>query len=150
MAYLSDLGKMFKGNWYLAIAAYNSGEGKVKSAVRRAGSQTFWNLRLPKETQLYIPRLLAVAAILKNPEKYGIELPPIQNKPYFEEVKTKKSVDLAKLASASGASLDALKALNPDYKSGHVQPKNGAYALLIPLVHLADAKKYLSNNIISQ
>lgn len=150
MAYLNDLGKMFKGNWYLAFAAYNSGEGKVKSAMRRAGSQTFWNLPLPKETQLYIPRLLAVAAIVKNPEKYGVKLPPIQNKPYFEELKTKKSVDLTKLASATGVPLDALKALNPDYKNGNVQPKNGAYSILVPLDHLEDSKKYLSDNIISQ
>lgn len=150
MLYLRDLGNNFKGNWYLAFAAYNVGEGRVKSAVRKAGTQTFWNLAsLPKETKYYIPKLLAVAAIVKNPEKYGVVLPPVQNQPYFAELKTKKVVDLDKVAKATGASIESLKVLNPDYKSGNVQPKNGAYTLLVPLAYLADASKYLSDNIIS-
>lgn len=150
LAYLNDLGKNFKGNWYLAFAAYNTGQGNVERAVRRAGSQIFWNLSLPKETQHYIPKLFAVAAIIKNPKKYGVTLPPISNKPYFEELKTKKSVDLSKLANAIGVPFEVLRLLNPDYKNGNVQPKNGAYTLLVPLEFLSSVKTYLKDNIISQ
>jgi membrane-bound lytic murein transglycosylase D len=151
LAYLNDLGNNFKGNWYLAFAAYNVGEGRVRSAIRRAGTHTFWNLAsLPKETRYYIPKLLAVAAIVKNPEKYGVTLPPIQNKPYFAEFKIKNSVELEKIAKISGATLESLKVLNPDYKNGNVQPKNGAYTLLVPLAYAASTKAYLADKIISQ
>ncbi len=149
LLYFNDLGKNFKGNWYLAFAAYNMGQGGVEKAVRRAGSQIFWNLSLPKETQYYIPKLLAVAEIIKNPEKYGVTLPPISNEPYFAELKTKKSVDLSELSNAVGAPLDALRALNPDYKNGNVQPKNGVYTLLVPLPFLSKVEVFLKDNVIS-
>lgn len=77
LAYFNDLGNMFKGNWYLAIAAYNCGQGKVQSAIKHTGSNNFWNLPLPKETRLYVPKLLAVAEIVKNAKAYGVQLPPI-------------------------------------------------------------------------
>jgi membrane-bound lytic murein transglycosylase D len=69
LAYLKDLGTAFDGNWYLAIAAYNCGQVKIDSAIRRAGSRSFWSLSIPKETKLYLPKLLAVAEIIKNPAK---------------------------------------------------------------------------------
>src|SRR5262249_6307926 len=83
LAYFKDLGDLFNGNWYLAIAAYNCGQGRVQSAIRRTGSESFWNLPLPRDTKYYVPRLLAVAEIVKHPAKYGITLPQVQNKPYF-------------------------------------------------------------------
>lgn len=83
LAYFKDLGSEFKGNWYLAIAAYNCGQVRVESAVRKAGTRSYWKLSLPTETKLYVPKLLAVAEIIKNPHKYGIQLPPIANKPYL-------------------------------------------------------------------
>jgi len=149
LLYLNDLGKNFKGNWYLAFAAYNMGQGGVEKAIRRAGSQIFWNLSVPKETKYYIPRLLAIAAIIKNPEKYGVTLPPISNQPYFEELKTKNSVDLSKLSTAIGVPLDTLRVLNPDYKNDNVQPKNGSYTLLVPLEFLSKVKVFLKDNMIT-
>ena len=132
LAYFSDLGSMFKGDWYLAIAAYNCGQMKVNSVTRRAGSKNFWELKkLPRETRYYVPRLLAVAAIVKNPAKYGVQLPPITNEPYFVEMKTKKSVNLSRVAKSSGINIDTLHALNPDYKHGAV-PAKGA-SLLVPV-----------------
>src|SRR5262249_50075837 len=59
LAYFKDLGKLFKGNWYLAIAAYNCGEGRVQSSIKRTGHRNFWELPLPQETKYYVPRLLA-------------------------------------------------------------------------------------------
>src|SRR5579885_1907413 len=132
LAYFNDLGNMFKGNWYLAIAAYNCGQVKVQSAVRRTGSDSFWNLPLPKETKYYVPKLLAVAEIVKNPEKYGVQLPPVLNEPYFAEVKVNKPVSLEQVAKKAGVSVETLHTLNPDYT--HVsQPKKDAGTLLVPV-----------------
>lgn len=132
LAYFNDLGKYFNGNWYLAIAAYNCGQVRVKSAMRRTGSNSFWNLPLPKETQYYVPKLLAVVAIVKNPKKYGVELPPISNKPYFEEVKVSKPVTLEKVAKTAGVNIDTLNKLNPDYTHGS-SPKSDDATLLVPV-----------------
>lgn len=134
LAYFSDLGDNFNGNWYLAIAAYNCGQVRIESAERRAGSSSFWNLRLPRETTYYVPRLLAVAAIIKNPEKYGVKLPETQNKPYFAEVETPKAVNLQKIAQTSGVDMKTLHTLNPDYNHGTIVPnKKGKYSVLVPV-----------------
>jgi membrane-bound lytic murein transglycosylase D len=132
LAYFKDLGADFNGNWYLAIAAYNCGQGKVESLERRTGSQNFWRLPLPKETKLYVPRLLAVAAIIKNPEKYGVQLPTVSDAPYFAEVKTQKSVNLATIAKSTGINIQELNKLNPDVKHDGVIQKNGSYTVLVP------------------
>lgn len=130
LLYFRDLGRLFKGDWLLAIAAYNCGQVKVESAVKRAGHRNFWSLSLPRDTQYYVPRLLAVAEIIKNPEKYGIKLPVVSNAPYFTEMKTEKSQSLAQLAKSIGVDIKLLQQLNPDYKQGLV-PKS--YSLLIPV-----------------
>ncbi len=131
LAYFHDLGGLFKGNWYLAIAAYNCGQMRVLNTVHRTGSQTFWGMPLPRETQLYVPKLLAVAAIIKNPEKYGVVLPPISNEPYFSTLQTEKSVRLETVAKSSGIDLVELKKLNPDYKST-IPASVGKHTLLVP------------------
>lgn len=132
LAYFNDLGNMFNGNWYLAIAAYNCGQVKVLHAERRVGSKSFWNLPLPKETRCYVPKLLAVAAIITNPKKYGVQLPPIKNSPYFTELKFKKPLDLVKISKDSDININTLNALNPEYKRGMVATK-GVYTLLVPV-----------------
>lgn len=145
LAYFNDLGNMFNGDWYLAMAAYNSGQGRVMSAVRRTGSQSFWKLhRLPQETKYYVPKLLAVAAIVKDPNKYGIELPVVVNKPYFTEIKVNKAVNLNKVAKSSGINLKTLNLLNPDYKNGPApKKKDNAYSVLVPVEKVTAVKKQL-------
>ena len=133
LAFFNDLGNNFKGNWELAIAAYNCGPGKVEYAVRRNGDSNFWNLHLPQETKYYVPRLLAVAEIIENPEKYGVHLPPISNEPFFTEVKTNKPVNLEKVAKNSGIDIKTLHKLNPDSKTMVVAQKNGERKLLVPI-----------------
>jgi len=133
LAYFNDLGNSFNGNWYLAIAAYNCGQGRIMSAMKHSGSRSFWNLRLPHETKLYVPKLLAVAEIVENPEKYNVKLPPINNKPYFTEVKMVKPVNLANVAKSTGINVETLHTLNPDYKHAPVPPKKGTYTLLVPI-----------------
>ena len=104
---------------------------RVLHAVHRTGSETFWGMPLPRETQLYVPKLLAVAAIIKNPEKYGVVLPPISNEPYFSTLQTEKSVRLETVAQSSGIDLAELKKLNPDYKST-IPASVGKHTLLVP------------------
>lgn len=133
LTYFDDLISNFKGDWYLAIAAYNAGPGRILSATKRSGSHSFWQLPLPKETKLYVPRLLAVAEIVENPEKYGVELPPIHNTPYFTEVTTAKPVTLDKMAKSTGVNVNTLRKLNPDVKNKTVSQANGTHKILVPL-----------------
>lgn len=146
LAYFKDLGVYFNGNWYLAIAAYNCGQGKVASAERRAGSKSFWDLRLPQETKLYVPRLLAVAAIVKNPDKYGVQLPPVTNKPYFTEIKASKPVTITQVAKSSGVNVTTIKKLNPDYKQDIVPKVKGTYTVLVPLNKASAVKAQLKQS----
>jgi membrane-bound lytic murein transglycosylase D len=140
LAYFNDLGNMFKGNWNLAIGAYNCGQVKMESAIRHAGSHVFWNLHVPRETKAYLPKLLAVAAIIKDPQKYGVTLPPVSNHPYFKTLKFKKPVNLNKISKSSGISLADLRTLNPDYNHRYVAPSKGSYILLVPADQSAKAK----------
>jgi membrane-bound lytic murein transglycosylase D len=147
LAYFNDLGNSFKGDWYLAIAAYNCGQGKVQSTQRRSGNHDFWDLKLPRETRFYVPKLLAVAAIVKNPEKYGVQLPPINDEPYFKEVKFKKSVNLGQVAKSSGVSIETLHTLNPDFKHG-VEPSKGSYNVLVPVKNVPVVREQLADKIV--
>jgi membrane-bound lytic murein transglycosylase D len=141
LTYLNDLCNNFDGNWYLAIAAYNCGQGKIESAQRRTGSDNFFKLPLPRETQLYVPKLLAVAAIVKDPKKYGVELPTINNKPYFKEMKVTKPVNLAKLAKTSGISMETMHTLNPDRKQEMVTPgRRETSTVLVPINKVPEIK----------
>jgi len=144
LVFLTDLGKSYKKNWYLALAAYNAGPGRVNGAIRKAGTRNYWVLPLPRETKLYVPKFLAVAAIVKNPKKYGVTLPHINNKPYFAEVKLKSSITLASAAKSLNVSLSVLKKLNPDYKTSVIASKKGTYSLLIPVEKVSTAKSKLS------
>lgn len=149
LTYFKDLGNNFNDDWYLAIAAYNCGQGKIESAERRTGNHDFWDLPLPKETKYYVPRLLAVAEIVKNPEKYGVQLPPVTNKPYFTQVQVQKSVTLNNVAKKSGINIDTLHKLNPDYKQGSVVPKKGKYTILVPVNKIPVVKAQLANNVVA-
>lgn len=148
LAYFNDLGNLFKGNWYLAIAAYNCGQVKVANVSKRTGSKSYWNLPLPKETKLYVPKLLAAAAIVKNPKKYGIKLPPINNKPFFTELKVAKPITLVKVAKSSGIDIKTLQALNPDHKQ-EIIPKKGTNSLLVPISKATEVKEKLGDKILN-
>ena len=140
--YLEDLNKRFNGNWLHALAAYNSGEGRVERAIKRnrkAGKKTdFWSLRLPRETRGYVPSLLAVAEVLKNSQKYKILFKPIANKPYFENINIGSQIDLATVSNLSGLSIDEVYRLNPGFNRWATDP-NGPHRLLIPV---ANAKRF--------
>ena len=100
--YLKDLSKMFNGDWMLAVAAYNAGPGRIQNAVKinqKARKQTdYWSLDLPKETERYIPKLLALSMIVKDPSKFGQQLTPIDNSKFLEVVELNSQFDLALIA----------------------------------------------------
>jgi membrane-bound lytic murein transglycosylase D len=134
--YLNYLVKMYDGNWLHALAAYNSGEGRVKRSIKKnkkAGKPTdFWNLDLPRETRAYVPKLLALADILTNSDKYNFEWPKIDNIPFTQEVAVGSQIDLALAAEMAGLTVKELHALNPGYNRWATDP-NGPYNLLLPI-----------------
>lgn len=147
--FLTDLNKRFNGNWDHAIAAYNSGGGRVSSAIRankKVGKPTdFFSLRLPKETSSYVPKLLALADVIANQEKYGLKLPPIANKPVVQVVKPQEQLDLAIAAQYAGISVSELQALNPAYNQWATAP-NGPHQLMLPIHSVDRFNKELAKN----
>jgi len=133
--YLKYLNKFFDGDWMLALAAYNSGEGRVRNAVRKnkkLGKPTdFWSLDLPKETRAYVPKLLALADIIKRPEHFNLSLYSIDNKSVLSQVDIKSQLDLAKAATLAGLSLAELQRLNPGFNRWATDP-DGPHRLLLP------------------
>ena len=144
---LKKLNENFDGDWMHALAAYNTGDARVKRAIRRnkrAGKPTdFFSLKLPKETRAYVPKLLALRDIIEFPEKYDIQLDPIPNIPYFEQVKLDSQIDLALAADLADLPLDELYKLNSGYNRWATSP-NGPYDLLLPVTHVDDFKAKLA------
>ena len=114
--YLQRLHGLF-GDWHLALAAYNWGEGSVGRAIaknQRAGLPTgYLDLNMPAETRMYVPKLQAVKNIVANPQAFGAELPLIENHPYFQQVLITRDIDVALAARLADVKLDDFKALNP-------------------------------------
>ncbi len=133
--YMKYLNKFFDGDWLLALAAYNSGEGRVQRAVRKnkkLGKNTdFWSLDLPKETKAYVPKLLALVDLIKNPEQFNLDLYEIANKEVISQVDIKSQLDLAKAASLAELSLTELQRLNPGFNRWSTDP-DGPHRLLLP------------------
>ncbi|MFZ3139494.1 transglycosylase SLT domain-containing protein [Polaromonas sp.] len=114
--YLQKLYGMF-GDWHLALAAYNWGEGSVSRAIaknQKAGLGTSYDeLNMPAETRLYVPKLQAVKNIVANPQAFNTELPLIENHPYFQQVQITRDIDVALAARLANVEIDVFKALNP-------------------------------------
>lgn len=135
LRYLSYLHGLFNGDWLLALAAYNSGEGTVSRAIERnqkLGLPTdYWNLPLPRETRDYVPKLLALSQLIETPEAYGINLNPIANEPYFEVIALKQRMDLARVAKLADLDEDELYQLNPAFTRRITL--DGPQQLLVPM-----------------
>jgi membrane-bound lytic murein transglycosylase D len=136
--YLEQLHAQFNGDWLLAVAGYNSGEGNVARALKKAAAagkaQDFWGIKsyLPAETRTYVPRLLAIAAVVGDPAAYGVTLPELQNQARFAVVETGGQIDMALAARLAGIETDALYALNPGVNRWATDPE-GPHRLLLPL-----------------
>lgn len=123
--YLKWLAQRYDGNWELAMAAYNTGEGRVDSAIARSGYADFWEIYsrglIPQETRNYVPNILATIIIAKNPEKYGFAVKPEPVLSY-DFVKVNNLVDLRLVADATDTPFEYLQALNPELKRGMTPP----------------------------
>jgi len=129
--YIKNLYAQF-GDWYLVMAAYNSGEGRVKSALKREGTTNYWELStLPRETRNYVPSFIAATIIGENPTAFGFDVipdPPLS----FEEVIIKGSIKLSVISKAAEVTLKELINLNPELRRRSTPPRNKGYSLLLP------------------
>jgi membrane-bound lytic murein transglycosylase D len=147
--YLSNLNKTFKGNWNQTIAAYNSGSGRVANAIKqnkRQGKPTnIFSLDLPDETSSYVPKLLALADVIKNHKEYGLYIPSIPNEPTLALVDPNEQLDLSIAAQYAGITLKQLQRYNPGFSKSATTP-NGPQALLIPVENLQIFQQNLAEN----
>ncbi|MGD8385328.1 MAG: LysM peptidoglycan-binding domain-containing protein [Lysobacterales bacterium] len=146
--YLEYLDKMFDGDWLLALAGYNSGENRVARLIRhnqKRGKPTdFWNLKLPRETAGYVPKLLGLTCLFKNPAEYGFQLPFTPNEPVVTAVKMQTQTDLVLLSQMTGVSIDVLFGLNPGYNRWATSP-DGPWRVILPVEAAATLKKKLQS-----
>ncbi|MCR4346482.1 MAG: transglycosylase SLT domain-containing protein [Sulfuricaulis sp.] len=140
--YLEKLYNDFDGDWHLALAAYNAGEGKVGRMIkyneRKGKSTDYQYLKLKRETQHYVPKLMAMASIVADPDKYGVKLADIPNEPYFTRVETGSQVDLGVVAKLVDLPVSDLHLINPGFTRWATHP-DGPHYLLVP----ADKKEAL-------
>lgn len=137
LRYMQILHRYLGNDWLYAFAAYNSGEGRVERAIaknRKAGMPVdYWNLDLPKETEKYVPKFLALVDILRNHEKYDIDLPFIPNKQALTYVDIGSQIDLSYAAELAELSLAEVQLLNPAFNHWATSP-DGPHKLLLPSV----------------
>lgn len=148
LAYMRYLNKMFDGDWLHALAAYNSGEGRVKKAIKnnkRRGKPTdFWNLDLPAETRGYVPKLLALVDLMQRQEALGFQWPKMDNRPVIDIVDVGSQIDLALAADMAELTVEELHALNPGFNRWATDP-NGPHHLLLPSDKTAIFKEALGD-----
>ena len=133
--YLGELHQRFDGDWLLALGAYNAGSARVKRAIRLNRSQgkpvDFWSLPLPDETRGYVPKLMALSAVISSPGTHNITLPALANSDYFTTVDVSGQIDLQVAARLSGTSMDELQRLNPGLIRS-ITPPDSRHTLLVP------------------
>jgi len=142
--YLKDLHKQFDGDWLLALAAYNAGEGRVAKAVAKQlakdGKADFWSLKLPTETMLYVPRLLAYREIMSKPKKYGFDRANPSQEAVLTSIRIDTPVDLRLVSrNARLPTKDSLLKYNPGFLTGRVIPRY-ASDILVPKKYVDQVK----------
>jgi len=131
--HLKDLAKRYNGNWELAMAAYNTGAGNIDRAISRAGSANFWMIYpyIAQETRNYVPNILAVILIAKNPEKYGFKGIKPDAPMSYDVVQVPTATGLQLIADATDTSVDYIRSINPELKRD-VTPRGDTYNVRIP------------------
>ncbi|WP_344795218.1 lytic transglycosylase [Litoribacillus peritrichatus] len=136
LTYLENLNKRFDNDWLLALSAYNAGGGNVSKAMRknrkRNRATDFWSLSLPRETSAYAPKIVALAELLANPEKYDMVWPYVPNQPFFKVMEIDSQIDLAQAADMAEIEIDELYKLNPAFNQWATHP-DGPHRILVPL-----------------
>lgn len=129
--YLRKLYTMFDGSWPLALAAYNSGEGRVSRAIRKQKTNDFWSLKLPRETQEYVPQFLAAMEIASHPDRYDFRAP--ENSAWkYDQVSVPGPVDLNEIAKVSDVPLEELQRLNPSFVRHRAPAAEEGTSLRVP------------------
>lgn len=145
--YLEFLHEKFDGDWFHALAAYNAGEGGIARAIRRNKKKgqphEFHHLKLQDETRHYVPKLIALRAIVADPAGHGVVLPPITNEPYFASLPTGGQLDLLVFAERSGIAVDEIQKLNPAFRRWATDPE-GPHEILVPVEYTAQARHALA------
>ncbi len=131
--HLKDLAKRYNGNWELAMAAYNTGAGNIDRAISRAGTANFWMIYpyIAQETRNYVPNILAVILIAKNPEKYGFKGIKPDAPMSYDVVQVPSATSLQLVADATDSTVDYIRAINPELKRD-VTPRGDTYNVRIP------------------
>lgn len=129
--YLKHLYSIF-GDWPLALASYNAGEGTVLRAIKRQGTTNYWDLRLPREAEEYVPQFMAVLAISRDPKSYGFDGVELDDPMAFDEVAFKGTIDLRALARLADCDVDELKQLNPAVLNHAVRGPDGVTSIRVP------------------
>jgi membrane-bound lytic murein transglycosylase D len=131
--YLKDLAKRYNGDWLLAMAAYNTGALNVDRAISRAGAANYWQIfpYIAQETRNYVPNILAVILIAKNPEKYGFHGIRPEAPMSFEPVVVPSATSLRLIADATDTSMDYIQGLNPELKR-ETTPRGESYQVRVP------------------
>src|SRR5262245_413521 len=120
------------GDWPLALASYNAGEGTVMRAIKHQGTTNYWELRLPKQTEEYVPQFMAALAISRNPVKYGFADVELDDPMKFDELAIKGTVDLRSLAKLAECSYEELRDLNPSARTAMMRGPNGITTVRVP------------------
>ncbi len=157
MRFLQFLNQHYNGDWLLALAAYNCGVGTVDNAILHNKEEgigaDYWSLRLPEETQEYVPRFLALSNIFSNPGAYNLKLSPVKNEPYFLKIKIdrKHEIDylakkeLKEIAQLANLSFEKFNELNPGYINPTL-PDSGPFTLLMPSENAHQFNKHLETS----
>ncbi|QCU90370.1 LysM peptidoglycan-binding domain-containing protein [Thiomicrorhabdus sediminis] len=156
LSYLQKLYKLNNNDWLLALASYNGGIGNVYKAQRKYrkkhnlsndSNPDFWQIRpyLPRETQSYVPKLLAVAHLIEKAEDYQLALAPVANRPFFTVIELEKQVALNQVASLSNTPLSLLESLNPGYHQMATPPK-GPFNVILPIDNAQQLQQKLPSN----
>jgi len=145
--YLSYMHEMFNGDWLLALAGYNTGEGRVMRQVNRnlaAGRPAdFWSLKLPRETRGYVPKLLGLACLFRDPERYNFVLANTPDQPVIAAVDLGQQSDLVLVSQLSEVPVDVLFTLNPGYNRWATSPE-GPFRVVLPLENAALLEAHLA------
>ncbi|HYO90505.1 MAG TPA: transglycosylase SLT domain-containing protein, partial [Pyrinomonadaceae bacterium] len=144
--YLKFLANRYNGNWELAIAAYNTGEGNIDRAIQRAGRADFWTIYpyIAQETRNYVPNILATILITKDPKRFGFGNVRPDAPLSYDTIQVQNATSLQLIAAATGTSVDYLRYLNPELRKD-VTPRGEAFAVRIPAGRAAQAVAYIKN-----
>ena len=143
LQFLTYLNEKFDGDWLLAMAAYNTGPSVISCHCKKKYNKNkiygvihstvrFWDLNLPKETTAYVPKLLVLCELIKDPKAFDVNLPSIANRPYFERVKIPGQLDLMQAADLAGLKPETIYELNPGFNQWATDP-SGPHYLLLPI-----------------